>query len=304
MIKLQSEVAGYYKLEAVKVDKDGNETRRILADWFPNIITDAGLNGMGTNPINTLITYCRVGSGNTAPTVLDSTLVSHIGSTSQVMSSTVTAPASAPYYEQQIKVYRFNPGVATGNLSEIGVASGATTGTLFSRALILDGAGNPTSITVLADEYLDASYSLRWYRMVNDVPFTVIIAGVTHTGVVRASDANTAVSGAFTGASGHVPNHGVGNVFNGAIGAVTAAPSGSAGTFASTTNAAYSNNSLNRNFTSSAGLPECNVSGGITAAKVTTAGGHYQVSFSPAILKTSAKSMTLTFNTAWARKIL
>ena len=158
MITMQHETqcAGWFKIEATRPDG----TRRVLADWFPNLILNGGLDRMGANP--DYLSWCQVGSGSTAPVAAQTALVNRIAGTSTQQNNVSGAQASAPYYGWYRRTYRFAQGVAAGNLSEVGVGW-ATSGSLFSRALILDGGGSPTTITVLSDEVLDVTYELRRY---------------------------------------------------------------------------------------------------------------------------------------------
>ena len=79
-VQIKTEEAGFFKFEAVKLAPDGSEiSRRTLADWFPNIITDQGLDRMGDN--NDWMSACQVGTGNTTPTALDTGLVARIAGT-------------------------------------------------------------------------------------------------------------------------------------------------------------------------------------------------------------------------------
>ncbi len=183
MIHLEQKVCGFYKLEAVKKSKSGKETKRLLADWFPNLITTAGLNYMGTNrsyAFNTStrggwLTYCIVGSGNTTPAFTDSVLANKLAATSSMTAMTLTVESTSPYYRKMVLKYRFAEGVAAGNLAEVGIGWSSTA--CFSRALILDGGGNPTTITILSDEYLDVTYEYRIYPKETDDTGTVIFTG-------------------------------------------------------------------------------------------------------------------------------
>src|SRR5690606_31940294 len=51
-------LCGRFKLEAERPDGQ----RRLLADWFPNLITNAGLNRIGTS--SGWLTACAVGTGS------------------------------------------------------------------------------------------------------------------------------------------------------------------------------------------------------------------------------------------------
>ena len=151
---LETKIGGLYKIEAVNA-KTGK--KRLLADWFPNLITNIGLDRIATNA--DFMSYCHVGTNSTTPTINDTALRTFVGSTNTITTSTYTVNSTSPYYASFIRVYRFNAGIAIGNLSEVGIGWSATgTGSvLFSRALILDSYGNPTTITFLSDEYLDVT---------------------------------------------------------------------------------------------------------------------------------------------------
>ena len=295
MITMQHETqcAGWFKIEATRPDG----TRRVLADWFPNLILNGGLDRVGDN--TDYMNWCQVGSGSTAPVATQTALVNRIAGTSTRQSSVEGAQASAPYYGWFRRTYRFAQGVAAGNLSEVGVGW-ATSGSLFSRALILDGGGSPTTITVLSDEVLDVTYELRRYPGTVDLTGTVVLDGVTHNWVSRVSGVTLAASwgGAWRTALDYASAH------SGDIGDVTAsAPSGTSRNL-SVTNLAYSSGSYARAATVSAGLNDSNLSGGIRSILIFSyaGSGNYQIQFNPAIPKDNTKVLSLTIQHTWARR--
>lgn len=295
MITMQHETqcAGWFKIEATRPDG----TRRVLADWFPNLILDGGLDRMGANI--GYLNWCQVGSGSTAPVATQTALVNRIAGTNTAQANVSGAQASAPYYGWARRTYRFEQGVAAGNLSEVGVGW-ATSGSLFSRALILDGSGSPTTITVLSDEALDVTYELRRYPGTVDLTGTVVLDGVTHNWVSRA--AGVTAAGVWAGTGAMVLNFA--QSFNGNIGAVTTpSPSGTSGSLTAT-DLAYSSGSYMRAATVSAGLGDSNLAGGIRSIIVTSyAGvGRYQIQFDPAIPKDNTKVLSLTIQHTWARR--
>lgn len=296
MITMQHETqcAGWFKIEATRPDG----TRRVLADWFPNLILDGGLDRMGAN--SDYLDWCQVGSGSTAPSAAQTALVNRIAGTNTQQVNNSGAQASAPYYGWARRTYRFAEGVAAGNLSEVGVGW-ATSGSLFSRALILDGGGSPTTITVLSDEVLDVTYELRRYPGTVDLTGTVVLDGVTHNWVSRASAVTTA--GVWTGVNTMVLD--AAQSFNGDIGAVTAlSPSGSSGSLTATP-LAYSSGSYTRAATVSAGLGDSNLAGGIRSIVIRSsfaATSRYQIQFDPAIPKNNTKVLSLTIQHSWARR--
>ena len=292
-------VAGKYRL---RVGKRGQEPR-IDTGWFDNIITDAGLNFAGGN--SGWLNACQVGSGTTAPTAGDTSLVSFVAGTSATESDTGTAEATAPYYTSRTKTFRFAEGDAAGNLSEVGIGNAATAGTLFSRALITDGSGTATTITVLADEFLDVTYQLQLVPPTSDTTFNVTDSGpdgTVHAVTLRASmvtsNPNNNVSWRADGAQ---PTLLQGAAFDGAIGDVTQAPSGSTSGGAKTTDA-YVNNSLERTGSIAFGLNAGNFGAGLKSLQFGfPLGGVWQAEFDPVIPKTSTKTLNFDVKVSWTR---
>ena len=296
MITMQHETqcAGWFKIEATRPDG----TRRVLADWFPNLILNGGLDRMGANA--GYLDWCQVGSGSTAPVATQTALVNRIAGTNTVQASVNGAQASAPYYGWYRRTYRFAQGVAAGNLSEVGVGW-ATSGSLFSRALILDGGGSPTTITVLSDEVLDVTYELRRYPGTVDLTGTVVLDGVTHNWVSRAAGVTDQDSWSGTGAM--VLDWA--SAYSGDSGDVTASRPGGTSQALSITALAYGSGSYTRAVTVSAGLNEGNFVGGIRSILIgaySYGSGRYQIQFDPAIPKDNTKVLSLTIQHTWARR--
>lgn len=300
VIELPTKLRGRYKLEAVDM---ATGKRRILADWFDNLITDNGLNLLATT--SAWSTLCCVGSGNTAPANANTALVSLIASTSTTTVTTNANNGASPYIGTMTKTFRFPIGAATGNLSEIGVGVIATN--LFSRALILDGGGSPTTITVLSSEALDATYQLQVYVPLVDVTGTVTINAVSYAYVMRGANATSASAwGGPSAVSGDQTGLRNCTVFNGALGAITASPGGTNASSGSIAVQAYTSGSFLIDSIVSFGLTDGNVSSGVSAALLTygksnNTMGQFQVSFSPALPKDASHTMTLTFRQSWNR---
>lgn len=308
MIKLSGEIAGRFKIEKFKTDADGVElegTRQLVADWFPNLITDNGMNLFGSSTL--WLNFCQVGSGSTPPSFADTNLVSRIAGTSNKETSLNGAQPSAPYFTWRRNTYRFAEGVATGNISEIGIGT-VTNGDLFSRALVLDSFGNPTTIPVAADESLDVTYEFRYYPSTVDAITVLVLDGNDYEVTARAAIVNNATSGTgwFIGSSGNAATlQGSGSAsasYSGAIGAITANPSGSTSGSTGVTNAAYSNDSHSRDGTVTWALAAGNFPGGIGAVSVKHGIGRYQFGFNPTIPKTAEQVLTLDFRHSWSRR--
>ncbi|WP_299589554.1 hypothetical protein [uncultured Microbulbifer sp.] len=179
-------VSGRYRLHAKNINT-GRE--RLLADWFPNLITDNGLNLLTTVSDDWTYYYgilytCALGSSNITPSNSDTTLKSLVASVNSI-NATQTINTTENYLSI-VKGWTFPEGTAAGNLAEIGVGVDATN--LFSRALIRDADGNPTTISVQSNEILTVTYELRiliptgdGVSTVSGYNITLRSAGITST---------------------------------------------------------------------------------------------------------------------------
>lgn len=288
------------------------DPRRVLT--FRNLITTQGLNqiGNGTSYVN----RCAVGTGTNAADPSDTQLQSQIAFTTTVNSNTAGNGGSDPdFYGYRTKVFRFSQGAAAGNLAEVGVGPG-TSGTVavFSRARILDSEGNPTTLTVLQDEFLDVTYEFRIYVAgTADVEDSVEISGVSYDTTTR-----PALVGTNRWQVGTSANQGgiseTGQVLAYAtqtLGAITDGPSGTSFSRSSVTNSTYSNGDFHRTGTCVWGLNAGNTGSGIGSmlvqlglGTVTQGLGAIQVSFDPVIPKTNELVLSLPIRHEWARKDL
>jgi hypothetical protein len=306
-IDLTSEVAGYYTLEILKVGADGKAiegSKRQPVPTFRNLITNAGLDRMGA--FGDYCANCQVGSGSTPPTVNDSTLAGLVASKT-LSNATATTQSAAPYYTSTTLNYEFAAGVAAGNLSEVGVGW-AVTGSLFSRALIVDGSGNPTTITILADEILRVSYQLRYYVPTADLTGTITLNGVSIDWVSRAAEVVQATSwtgAGYQSAGFRLESTSYQSANDGDISAsVTGGPGGTSSSRTGVTDAAYSAGSYARSGTLTWDIGAANFAGGIKSLYARHGIGTYQIGFTPPIMKTSSQTLTLTLRHSWARKAI
>ena len=136
-----------YKRQGVEIER---------TPWFDNIILDSGLNRWGTAAS---IAGAAIGTGTATPASTDTGLQSesHYTTTGGTGGGS-TALGSSPYNNTVTYVYRTTLGSLNGNYTEVGV--GWATGQMFSRALILDGGGSPTTISVTSAQQLDIVYQL------------------------------------------------------------------------------------------------------------------------------------------------
>ncbi len=320
-VKLQTGVGGFYKIEAAKRYRSGREmpgSRRVLADWWPNLITDFGLNYMGAN--SGYLNWIRVGTGSSTPSVNDTQLGNQVAGTNNDISSTFGGTSSSPFYARRTRTHRFNEGQAAGNLSEVGVGPSQSGSDLYSRSLILDGSGNPTTIPVASDEFLDVTYEQRIYVPEVDIEGAVDIGGVMYDYIGRAAGANVRTSSTASSSTenawymhdagspaGALRIWGHGRVFTGDIGPINGEPSGtSVATSDTGAAAAYSNNSFQRGYHLNLGLLQGNI-GGIRSLRMRFGWGCWQIGFyrqsnGDPIPKNDTNILTLSFYHSWGRR--
>ena len=107
-LKIPVGICGRFKIEAIRPDG----RRRLLADWFPNLITDAGLNLIGTS--SAWLAAVRVGTGSTTPNVSDTSMQSLVAGTTTLQAFTSSAASVPPYAGLATITRRFAAGVAAG----------------------------------------------------------------------------------------------------------------------------------------------------------------------------------------------
>ncbi|MBN7848380.1 hypothetical protein J0L38_01115 [Stenotrophomonas maltophilia] len=303
-LHIRHAVAGRFKIEAHRVDQNGDEipgSRRLAADWFNNLIVNAGLNYMGSS--DGYLTNCLVGSGSSDPQPTDTQLQTRVASTTTTNETTYGSNVSPRYGWKRI-TFRFAAGAAAGNLSEVGVGWSSTA--VFSRARILDGAGNPTTITVLSDEVLDVTYEFRAYINEADINFDVTISGTTYACVMRPANVNGSNLGFQLGNAVTVNAN---NRASGArlfetnvLGTPSSAPGGvgQGGTFV---NSAYAADSFARGHVLTFGLNVGNFPTGAGAITVSNTFCDYQTSFTPKIPKDATNVLTLQVRSTWGRHV-
>lgn len=310
-MQFHSEISGRFRLDAVKLDANGDEipgSHRVLADWFDNLITNGGLNRLGSAGTSGVWGICRVGSGSTTPAITDTNLAAPIAFSNSIISTSAGLDAVNAYIWRR-EVYQFNEGVATGNLAEV-ATSWLTTGTgIFSRALIKDSFGNPTTITVLADETLRVTWEVRQYYPTTDrtgsVVFTGNIGG-TYDWTSRVADLTRGGNDWLLNSGGGGLDPIAGTIYNGGdLGPITGRPTFTAQSAMPTiTLDAYVNGTYQRTGTFTIPLETANNAAGITSIRFssTRLGNVFQLKFSPSIPKTASDIVSLKVGISWARR--
>lgn len=301
-LNIHNKIGAKFKLVARKAS--GDIARE--SEWFDNIVLDTGLARMS---VGAWVTMCCVGTGNSTPLATQVQLDSFLASTNARQSGkSILNTSTSPYYFGIEIIWRFGMGAAAGNLSEIGLGWGNNN--LWNRALIRDVNGNPTTITVLADEYLDVVSEIRVYPTENfSGAFNLldkngsIISNHTYIGKPFLTTFTYNPSGTLQGLDFNEVH-----VYSGAIGSsITALPSNQLGTL--------SNTKSNPTPTSAQALCTASVGSSIGSHKsiyvglqyllfVGSPGAYtcgYQIEMTPPIGKTNTQIMTYTFNLTWGR---
>lgn len=303
-MNLHTELSGRYKLVKRKVyDLDGS----VQNLKFPNIITDIGLDRWGVGAIGN---RCMIGSGNATPSVSDTGLGAQLAVTySRVALTTWRTYSVAERWTEVTICYRFTPGVVLNSISEVGI--GWDTG-IWSRALIRDGGGNPTTIQLLADEVLDVYYTMRMQFPAADVTGSITLDGVAYDWVMRPASINNTPNEAnnwFLYSYGGYNSGGYGcYASSSALTGVDNSPSAN-DACSSTTPAAYTSGTKKQRIEYVFGLDRANF--GIKSIIPLPAGmlynnvgwqlGFYQGGSSVGVPKTSTKRLSLTFDFSWGR---
>jgi hypothetical protein len=269
---------------------------------FDNLITNAGMDSIGN------ITYasggnlgaCLVGSGSAAPANTDTAIKSFIAG----QGATGTTSAVTTDHGSLTKTYKFAQGAVVGNLAEVGISDkGDNTGMLFSRALILDGGGSPTTITVTTIDILTVTYELDLYWPTSDATVTLADGATTYTVTCRAAETVSGgywaqfISNVFGGSNNAFWSI---SAYTGAIGSITGVPSTPIGVSSVYTRGAYTSGSYSRTDTVLIDINTWN--GNLTAFEWTSPIGAYQFGFSPAIAKDNTKTLALARTISWARR--
>lgn len=263
---------------------------------FHNLIVNSGLDYLGGSG-NGAVNYCYVGTGTTPPANTDTSMGTFLASTSSYTKSITAATPSVPNTINTF-VYTFGTGVATGTLTEVGAGwVSNSSGGLYSRALIVDGGGNPTTLVVQSDEILVITYSIYIVWNTTDTAYSFTFNGSTVSGVYRPSNMSS---------SSYFPYFGIGYSGNansqnryatGSITSITAVPGGAS--IISGTVDPYVTGTYSASVTSTSSP----AGGAITYNSIVLAAwiGSFQFSLSPAISLTLGQTMTLKTSISWNR---
>lgn len=325
---------GLYQFQKQRIlerDSEGNPTRlsepEVVLPWFDNLITDAGLD-MLAETSSDVLSFCRLGTGNTPPSFADTGLVAQVASTSTNGVGSASGYAADDSYIYRRVAKQFAAGSAAGvNLAEVAMAPQASGGNVFSRALLQDEAGNPITINLLEDEVLTVLYELRLYANLTPVVTEEMIDGVPTEVTVQAIGwhENTGPGNpdawlpARLGIRGIINND---SPFSGTRlfkvledFSTTPVNQGDSPVSGTLSLGAYTNGTFRRTITCSLSTSEGNFATGIGCVKYNTTRtsnltgsgsnsngiGQFAVGFNPKIQKDSTKTAQITVGISWGR---
>jgi hypothetical protein len=194
------------------------------------------------------------------------------------------------------------------NITEVGMGSANNSGTLFSRALIKDGSGNPVALTITPIDYLDVTYIFRVYPYIGaDITGQVNIGGVQTDYILRSANVTTwnlgssgmysyrLIASVQSGTYYYGDVSGTLYVSTATLGPITGGPTGSDtnGLTSTCSTETYSSGTLFRYGHHTWSISQGNVSGGAACALLKTTRGQVQISFNPVIPKDNTKTLDM-----------
>ncbi|AYA04635.1 hypothetical protein BEN74_18825 [Acinetobacter sp. WCHAc010034] len=157
-------VGALFKLD---VYKEIGEAPVKSLDWFANTMLDQGLKHLsGNSGYSFAIGYVAVGSGTSIPVASQTGLDTYVASANTVIANAGGRNMSEKYAFGR-KTFRFARGAAAGILGELCLCELLSTGPdkifAINRGRIKDALGEPTTLEVLSDEFLEVTVEFRTY---------------------------------------------------------------------------------------------------------------------------------------------
>lgn len=315
MINIEFGIAGYVNLHKGRLGPDGEPVTREHISSFKNLVLDTGLQRIGES--DDWINWLHLGSGIQAPHPLQNALQNPTYKGTGVAPGTHTTMGvniSDPLkpYTWLRRIFRVTPRGENRTYAEMGV--GWNDSNLFSRTLIKDPQGNPNTISILGDEYLDVTYEVRQYMPVDTVVYEVVPTGddvEPRTITVRGSMLNTLSNSFGWGLArsssnadphtivGHATGANHNRFFTGGLGGLYQSPQGSG------VGSAFNRKSLVRTSATSATitltreLPD-NV-GLLRSLQVSQEGYCFQMEFDPPFNKSNEDRFSISYSISWGR---
>ena len=309
MININTKVAlsGEYK---IVIKRNGEE---IETGWFKNLILNQGLDQLGSDNA-VLAGYARVGTGTTAPDITNTTLEAQVAVSESGPTNYTSVNSGSPNYTTLLTYqYTFTQGTVVGNISEVGVGWAQTGATLFSRALIVDNVGTPTTITLTSIDQLIIYYRLNASQPLTDTTSAVTISSTSYPYTIRTAQAAYFCNVSIVFLYGNTfTKLGTVNLYgnDAALGPITGTLSGTylGGAGITISYSAYAPGSYYRESTFSVDVGHGNAVGGIGGIALEwgypyTYALRNQIVLPTPIPKTNTQVLTITLRFTWARVV-
>lgn len=161
--------------------RDENLNQVYDSGWAPNILTETGRRNLGEPALGTgsWFNYIHIGENGTAPTISDNSLLQWLGYSSVALTQTWQAGGAPDYWMSDVSGKRFNVGVATGTIREVGLSNSSNNQYMSIRTLL------PAPIVKGADQALDVYHRFTMYPPTADVTGQVTIEGALYDYTIR-----------------------------------------------------------------------------------------------------------------------
>lgn len=172
---------------------DANTKNIIEQHTFPNVITDNGMNAIGSKTFSpAIISSLQAGQGTSTPTGTDTSLASPLAGVANTGDSfgetygSGTDGAGMTYWYARINRL-FVESQANGNITELGWWNGSNaSGDFCVRTLVRDSGGTPIVITKTSQNQLRVIYEYRLYPPTgSDVSGTISVGAQTYGYIIR-----------------------------------------------------------------------------------------------------------------------
>lgn len=291
--------------------------REVDTGWFENLVLDIGLDRLAQTTAPVVFSWSSIGTGTNTPLVSNTSLQAFVADSSSITVDSQFNDGPTNYPSEFQAHYTYAQGAVVGNMAEVGIGWASGGGSLWSRSRILDGSGNPTTLTLISLDQLTIYYRLVCTNPTADVTGTVTISGTPYAYVGRMANAASFAADLFSLLEGGVgvewgqvvgsssPANNVVKSYDSSsvLGAITGEPSGTSETSGSSSVASYTNGTFLRDSTITLSPSQGNLSGGIGAMLLNYSATEFQFqfSFTPPIPKTNTETLTLTARLSWGR---
>jgi len=147
--------------------------------WFSNLLTNVGLTNLSTQNWHSQL---HIGQGSSAPAFTDSALQTWLAYGNVNTTAEGPVPVGPNYEWYETRSYRFNAGVGTGTVRELGLSHLTTNSSMTVRSAV------SPAVPKAVDQVLDVYYRFKIWPSLADVVGTIAIAGEDFNYTLRAME--------------------------------------------------------------------------------------------------------------------